>query len=321
MPNTRNTTMNRRTLIRTITVAGVASLSGCETLLYGKEGNEAVATAQSDLSEAAAVLNSIELVDNREANISLEDFDGYSPEDVTQHIESANDALAKDDSDAGEVLSVVSTVLEETAYQYDSIGGVFRSMATYRQRYINSEFENAIRAGDQFATRLSEVTEHSTAITENLVSLDDAGYEEPVEGFSVERWADEQGVLLKMAESMTPLGVGFIRHANGMRTQQNAIIAKRNGDYQTALEEAEEAESSFGTAEEKFSASLALGLSQYRSLIEQFSCLADGFLGGAETSVEALEAYNAGNENEGDNLWEQAISEIEKVNVECLGRD
>lgn len=311
--------MKRRTLLRTIAVVGSTSLAGCETVLYGKEGNEAVATANSELAEAAAILNNIELTANDEANVSPGDFEGYSPSHVTQHTDVANEALTVDDSDAGEVLSVVSTVLEETAYQYRSIDRVFESIAGYRQRYLNREFENAIHAGDRFATRLAEVTEHANTITENLVSLDDAGYKAPVEGFSVEGWANEQGVLLKMAEAMTPLGVGFVRHANGMRTQQNAIIAKRDGDYQTALQEAEEAKSSFGTAEEKFSASLDLGFSQHRTLIEQFTCLAGGFFQGAETSVGALEAYNDGNDSEGDDLWEQAISEMEQVNEDCLG--
>lgn len=313
--------MNRRRFIQSIAVAGSGSIAGCEKLLYGEEGNEVARAAQSELSEAAAVLNSIELVVDGDVDISLDDFEGYSPEDVTQHTETANEALAGNDSDAAEVLSVVSAVLEETAYQYESIDGVFRSMAKYRHRYLDSEFEDAIHVGDQFATSLSQVTEQATTITENLVSLDDAGYEEPVKGFSIEGWADEEGVLLKMVERMTPLGVGFIRHANGMRTQQNAIVAKRDGDYQTALEEAEEAESSFGTAEEKFSASLELGLSQQRGLIEQFACLAGGFLGAAETSVESLEAYNNGNESEGNDLWEQAISEIKQVNDDCLGSE
>ncbi|MEF8807227.1 hypothetical protein [Natronomonas sp.] len=310
--------MNRRTLLRTIAVAGSTSLAGCETVLYGKEGNETVATANSELAEAAAILNKIDLTANEEANVSPGDFEGYSPSDVTQHTDVANEALTDDDSDTGHVLSVVSTVLEETAYQYQSIEHVFGNIAEYRQRYLDREFENAIRAGDRFATSLAEVTEHANIITENLVSLDDAGYNAPVEGFSVERWANEQGVILRMAEAMTPLGVGFVRHANGMRVQQNAIVAKRDRDYQTALQEAEEAKNSFETAEENFSASLDLGFSQHRVLIEQFSCLAGGFFRGAETSVDALEAYNDGDDNKGDNLWEQAISEIEQVNDDCL---
>lgn len=319
--NDQNPIMNRRTLLQIVAVSGSTSLAGCEKLLFGEEGNKSIATANSELSKAVAVLNDIELVVGDEIDISSNDFGSYSSDSVTQHTEIANKALADDSSDAGEVLSVVSTVLEETAYQYESIDGVFGSIAGFRQRYLEGDFKNAIRAGDRFATRLSEVTSHANTITEILLSLDESGYEKPVEGFSVEKWASEQGVLLKMAEEMAPLGIGFVRHANGMRTQQKAIIAKRDQDYQTALEEADVAEHSFETAGQKFSASLNLGLSQYQTLIEQLACLADGFSGGAETSVEALEAYNSGNESKGDDLWEQAMTEIEQVNEDCLSSE
>jgi hypothetical protein len=313
--------MNRRTFVQTMTVAGSASLAGCETILYGEENNESADIAQTELSEAAAELNDIELVVSSEVDITSVDFEGYSPENVTQHTNAANKVLADDSSEVGIVLATVSTILEETAYQYGSIDGVFRSVSDYRQRYLDGNFEDAIYAGDRFATQLSKVTDHAKTITKNLVALDDAGYETPVDGFSVQEWANKQGVLLKTAEAMTPLGIGFIRHADGMRTQQNAIIAKRDTDYNIALEEARNAKDSFETAEARFSESLELGLDPWKSLVKDLACLASGFLVGAETSVEALEAYNNGDENEGDGLWEQAKSEINRVNQSCLGEN
>lgn len=312
--------MNRRKFIQGLALAGSASLAGCETLLYGKEGNEAAATADSELSKAALVLNDVELTANRELDISRGDFVGYSPKSVTQHTSVANEVLADDDSDVAEVLSDVSTILEETAYQYESLNGVFASVVEYKQRYTTAELESAIRIGDRFINHIAEVTEHANTISQHLGPMYEAGYKEPVDGVSLEKWGHEQGAFLEMAEPMGPLGVGFVHQANGRRTLGQATIAKQNGEYDTALEEAGNAEQSFQIADERFSASLELGLDYWAPFVKQLDCQSSGFQDVVETAIEALEAYNSGNENKGNEMWAQAGSEIERINRSCLGQ-
>jgi hypothetical protein len=313
--------MNRRKFIQAIALTGSASLAGCETFLYGKEGNEAAAIADSELSEAATMLNNIELTADHEADISREDFEGYSLESVTQHTKKANEVLADDDSDVAELLLDVSTILEETAYQYESLNDVFRSVVEYEQHYSAAELKAAIQTGDRFINRIAEVTEHANTISQHLGPMYEAGYEEPVEGFSLEKWGHEQGAFLEIAEPMGPLGVGFVHQANGRRTLGRASEAKQSGDYDTAMDEAGTAETSFQIAEERFSASLELGLDYWNPLVKQLECQSSGFQDVIETTIEALEAYRNGNESKGNELWEQAGSEIKQTNQSCLGEN
>lgn len=310
--------MNRRTFVRTMAVAGSASLAGCETFLYGKKGNEAAATAESELSKAATILNNVELTSDGKPAISSDDFEGYSSENVTQHTEIANEALADDDSDAAALLSDVSTIIEETAYQYESLDGVFDTVIDYERHYSASELEAAMRTGHRFTNRVAEVTEHANTISQHLTPMYEAGYEEPVEGFSLEKWGHEQGAFLAMAEPLGPLGVGFVHQAKGRHVIGRVSAAKQSGDYKKGIEEAEVAKRSLLTAEERFSASLELDLSYWVTFVEQLICQSNGFLNVMETVTKALEAYNKGNESEGDDMWEQAISEIEQVNQSCL---
>jgi hypothetical protein len=311
--------MNRRNFIQGIALTGSASLAGCETLLYGKEGNEAAATANSELSEAAAILNNVELTVDGEPDISRDDFKGYSLENVTQHTKAANEVLADDNSDVAELLSDVSTILEKTAYQYESLDGVFTSVVEYEQHYSAAELEVAIRTGDRFINRVAEVTEHANTISQHLGPMYEAGYEEPVEGFSLERWGYEQGTFLEIVEPMGPLGVAFVHQANGRRALRRVIEAKQSGDYGTAVEEAGTAEQSFQIAEERFSASLELNLDYWKHFVRQLECQSGGFIDVMETTIEALEAYENRNESKGNEMWEQASSEIEQMNRSCLG--
>lgn len=313
--------MNRRTFITTIAVAGSASLAGCKKSLLGTEGNEAVATAHSELSEAAAVLNSIELTIDGEVDISSNDFEGYSPGDVTQHTEIANEALSDDDSDASEVLLAVSTVLEETAYQYASIDDIFGYFATYRQQYFQHEYGHALEAGNRFGESLSEVASRSEKISGELARLDEAGYEEPVEGFSVQGWIDEQEIFANMMQAMNPLGVGLTQHASSMVLLGSIMNHQENGDYQAGIEEARMAKDGFETAKEKFRISLDRGLPQRRTTTERLACIADGHIKSVETAIEAFEAYENGNQSKGDDLWEQAGTESRQANEECASSE
>lgn len=309
--------MNRRTLINTMAVVGSVSLAGCETLLYGKEGNEAAATAQSELSEAAAVLNSVELTVDGEIAVDSEDFEGYSPEDVTQHTESANEAIAEDDSDVSEVLSVVSSVLEETAYQYESIDGLFKAHYSYEQRIYEGDYGGAIQAANSFGDRHAEISDYSSTITENLVSLKENGYNNPVAGFSVEAWSQEQSIFVDMMDVMGPLRYGFNEQARGLSSLRRASVKKNNGDYENALEQMRSARDWFEGAMESFSVSLERGITYRRALIEDFLCLSKGYLDATRTGIDALEAYRNENESEGDDLWNQMREKVQQSSGGC----
>lgn len=311
--------MNRRVFLRGLAVGVATSLAGCETLLYGKEGNVAVATANSELSEAAVILNKLELTVDGEIDISSGDFEGYSPENVTQHTKAANEALADDGSDAADVLSAISTVLEETAHQYAALDDVFGYVAGYEQLYSEGKYTNAMEASNQFAENLSEVASHSRTITDELVRLDDAGYNNPIEGFSIDQWSEEQSIFVGMIQAMNPLGIGFTRQTDGMRLLRSVSARRNHEEYQTGLGEAQEARDSFKVAHEQFGTSLDRGLKQRQTFVEQLACLSNGYVGSTETVIDALEAYNDGNDSKGDDLWEQAISEMEQVNEDCLG--
>jgi hypothetical protein len=311
--------MNRRNFIQGIALTGSVSLAGCEKILYGREGNQGAATANSELSEGVTILNKVELTVDGEPDISRDDFEGYSPENVTRHTKAANEVLAGDNSDIAKLLSDVSTILEETAYQYESLGNVFALVAEYEQKYSGAELESAIRTGDRFTNRVAGVIEHANTISQYLGPMYEAGYEEPVEGFSLEKWGHEQGAFLEILEPMGPLGVGFVHQANGRRMLGRVSAAKRSGDYDTAVTEAETAKESFKIAEERFSASLDLGLEYWRPFVNQLLCQSSGSLGVAETAIEALEAYQNGNQSKGNEMWEQAGSDIERLNHSCLG--
>lgn len=309
--------MNRRTLIQMMGVVGSASLAGCETLLYGKEGNEAATTAQSELSEAAAVLNSVQLTADGELAVAPEDFDGYSPENVTRHTESADEALNDDDSDASEVLSVVSTVLEETAYQYKAIDGLFQSHYSYEQRLYEDDYEGAIQAANNFGDRHAEVSDYGSTITENLASLKEGGYKEPVDGFSVESWSQEQSIFVDMTDVMGPLRYGFNEQARGLLSLRRASIDQNNENYEKALEKMRNSREWFGRAVESFGVSLERGITYRRALIEDFSCLSEGHLEATQMGIDALEAYSSGNKSEGDDLWTQMREKIEQSSGGC----
>lgn len=309
--------MNRRTLLRTIAVAGSASLAGCETLLYGKEGNESVATAHSELSEAAAVLNDLELTVDGELDISSDDFEGYSPSDVTQHTNAANEVVADHNSNAAEVLLVVSTILEETAYQYEAIKGLFQAHFTYEQRLIEGDYEGAGQAANNFGDRHADVSDYGSAVTENLASLKDAGYEEPVSRFSVGAWSREQSRFVEMADAMAPLRLGFNEQARGLLHLQRASINKNNKDYERASDEMNNAQNWFEGAVESFRVSLNRGITYRRALIEDFSCLSEGHFEATKIGIDALEAYDSGSESEGNNLWEQMREKVQISSGGC----
>ncbi|MFT4884386.1 MAG: hypothetical protein ACI8U4_001901 [Natronomonas sp.] len=309
--------MNRRTLLQTIAVAGSVSLAGCETLLYGNESNERVATANSELSEAAAILNDIELTIDGELDISSGDFEGFSPADVTQHTNAANEALADHNSSAAEVLLVVSTVVEETAYQYEAIKGLFQAHFTYEQRLIDGDYEGARQAANNFGDRHAEVSDHGSAVTEHLASLKDAGYEEPVDGFSVGAWSREQSIFVDMADAMAPLRLGFNEQARGLLNLQRASINKNNEAYERAFDEMNSAQDWFEGTVESFGVSLNRGITYRRALIEDFLCLSEGHFEATEIGIDALEAYVNGSESEGDNLWEQMKKKTQQSSGGC----
>lgn len=309
--------MNRRTFITKIAVVGSTTLAGCKKRLLGTEGNEAVATANTELSEAAAVLNSIELTVDGEVHISSDDFEGYSPEDVSQHTDAANEALADDDSDAGEVLLTVSTILEETAYQYAAINGVYGYFATYRERYFQHNYEHSLRAAERFHESVSEAVNRSENIRAEIIPLDEAGYEEPVDGFSVQEWIDEQKIFGRMLHAMNPFGIGLTQHASSMVLLGSVLNHRNNGNYQAGIEEAHLAKDGFETAKQQFRISLNRGLSQHRATAEQLRCIAEGHIESVETAIEALEAYKNGDESRGDDLWEQAESRSIRANENC----
>lgn len=310
--------MNRRTLLQGIATGVAASLAGCETVLFGKERNEIVVTARSELADATAILNGIELTSDGEVTVNSRDFEGYSVEDVTTHTDLANQTLAKDDSGASEVLSAVSTILEETAYQYTAIDDVFGYATGYERLYANGEYDNAVDAAHRLAESLSEVASQSRTITDELVRLDNADYGNPVEGFSVDNWADEQSIFVGMIQRLNPLGVGFTRQANGMRLLASASVRRDQEEYQTGIKELQDARSSFERANEQLSVSLNRELTHFRPFVKQLTCLSEGYINPTTTAIDALEAYDAGDRRRGDNLWEQAITEMEETNSGCL---
>ncbi|QLD87346.1 hypothetical protein HWV23_16980 [Natronomonas halophila] len=312
------TPTNRRTVLKLFAAGGTAGFAGCPNSTSGNNKEDAIAVARSELSQAVEILNNIGVVANGRLTVGLEKFEGYSPKEITAHTDVVSESLSHDEGEEGRVLSISSKILNKTAYQYESIENVFRTFSSYKQRYIEDDYANAMQTGNQFTTYLSEVTERSNIITENLASLNEAGHETPVDGFSIQRWAHEQGAILESTEPMTPLGIGFVRHANGMRTLQRAAGNKRDGQYQNAIKQASEAQDSFKIAEEKFSESLDLGIEYRRTLVGEFACLSRGFLNSTELVIESLEAYADGEESMGDDLWKQAISHINKVNDTCL---
>jgi hypothetical protein len=308
--------MNRRTLLRTAVVSGTGILAGCS--VFDNSGrNDAITTAHSELSEATAILNDVELTTDGELDVSSRDFEGYSLEDVTSRTETANEALSHDDSDVSDVLSVVSTVLEETAYQYTAIDSLFVNFAAYEQRLYDNDYQNAIRAANRLGDAHAEVTDRGDMITDYLNSLENAGYESPVDGFSVKEWSQEQSRFTDFVDTVKPLRYGFNEQARGLLRFQRVSADKDEGAYENGLEEARHARNWFEAAQESFHISLSRGITYRRALIEDYLCFSEGLSGAIETATNSLNAYNSGNKRKGDDLWQQMKEEIQKADKSC----
>jgi hypothetical protein len=310
--------MNRRALIRGIAVGGTASLAGC--FLSGDENNdrnEAVATAHKELSRAVDILNKTELTVAGKLDISSQDFNRYSTENVTSHTKIAAEALMDDDSNAGDVLQVVTTVLEETAYQYEAIDGLFEAFTDYELHLYDNNYQNAVRASGQFKNHHTEVTNHGSTITENLALLKNKGYEEPVEGFSVQAWSQEQAVFVELSEAMRSLKYGFSGQARGLLRLRRASIERNNERYDKGLEEARIARDRFEQAKESFSQSVNRDITYRRALIKDFTCLSEKYIYVTDIGINALESYTNGDISEGDDLWQKMNKKLQTANDEC----
>jgi hypothetical protein len=279
--------------------------------------SEAVETAHSELLKAVDLLNGVELTVDGELDVSSQDFNGYSPEDVTGYTETATGALADDDSDVGNVLSVVAMVLEETAYQYEAIDGLFETFAEYELQLYNNDYQNAIRASNRFVDYHTEFVEHGSTITENLALLKNKGYEEPVGGFSIQTWSQEQSRFIKLSKVMRSLKSGFGEQARGLLRLRRASIERNNGRYDNGLEEVRIARNRFEKAEESFSLSLKRGLTYRRALIKDFTCLSRSYLDATDLGITALEAYASNNNREGDEMWKNMNKQLQAANEEC----
>lgn len=333
--------MNRRSILRSAAAAGIIGIAGCnnsrnESSTKNTQTNSQTTTprqprvlngindARTELADAASRINEVVITKDGSIDVQSEDFDGFTVDSVTAHTNDANEELAAVRNSATgeakaeiELLLTTSTILSQTAKQYTDFDSTYSAIIGYETFFSSGDYKNSMRAAQELATFLAQVTTHGEQVSEALVRIKNSNKEPRVKGFALSKWGTEQSIIIEAISPKIPMSSGLLNYAKSFVHIERASNLKRQEEYEDAKKEFIAAIDALQMAGEKLQTALDDGLVYKRDKIQYYNCHVSGYSQAYQTLVKAMEEYIEGNDSKGDSIYKGAKPKLKQVHNNC----
>lgn len=289
---------------------------------------ESIATSRKQITDALTTLNSTDVVEDSELGIITPDnFEKYrntEEEAVLGSVRKAQSTLEairhrtnSEQAATGEVLLRISVYIEEKWKEYAEIVRAFTAFGVTLSKVADEDLRTALSAAQDAETLLATVSIYQSKVSSTLERIRKSNGETGMKAWRPAHEATEQEVIGEILNEMKPTFGGLREFLTGLTQSGRAVTLTENGKYSKAMDLATSARPHMDTAANYFQRALDLNVRHYTDLVTLFECQAREFYGVLVTLVDAIQAYQDGNQTEGDELLSEYRTELDRKSDKC----
>lgn len=342
--------MNRRYFLLTAGTSTLTVLTGCsgskesvsrstKTSKSEKSGTEtktrrsvkgAIETSRNQLTDALRTLNSTDVVKDSEIGITTSDnFEKYrntdeeavlGPVRETQStLKAIRDRAEGKQAATVKVLLGISVYTEKKWKEYTAIVRAFTAFGVTLSKVADDNVRSAKKTAQDAENLLANVSLYHSKVTLTLQRIRKSSGEPGMKAWRPAQETSEQEALVRILAEMKPTFGGLREFLTGVTQSGRAVTLTENGKYSKALDFATSARPHMDTAMRHFQRALDRNVRYYTDVVTLFECQAREFYGVLATLVDAIEAYQDGNQTDGDELLSEYRSKLDRISNNCKG--
>lgn len=349
--------MNRRRFIQTTGASTITIVAGCsdssgETKPNGSgNGTDSTTDPSTDkkteaetdgsvtedlersrthLDSALTALERTDVVENGELGIATSDnFEKYrNTEDrvvlgpvkeAKRILERVRERATGEQAVTGKMLLGIAVYTEQKWKEYTAIVRAFTAFGVSMSKMAEGEeqIRKSLDAAQDAVTLIGDVPDYHSKATSTLERIRSIDADPGVDAWDADRERAEQVAIAEIIPDMYPAFVGFRAYVTGAIQAGRAAALTDNGKYSKAMHFATSGRANMDSASSQFQDALDRDVPYYSEEVNLFECQTSFYYGTMATLVDAIQAYQDGTENEGDDLLAGYRDSLDRISEEC----
>lgn len=289
---------------------------------------EAIVSSRKQLTDALTTLNSTDVVNDSEIGVNTTDeFEKYRETDkeailgpvseAQRTLKAIRDRAEGEQAETVKVLLGISSYTEEKWNEYTAIVRAFTAFGVALSKVAGQDAITAEEAAHDATVLLTNVSEYQSKATSTLQRIRNDSGGPGMEAWRPEQEASEQETIGKMVHEMEPAFTGMQEFVTGVTKSGRAATQTENGKYSKAMDSATSGRAKIDTAKTHFQRALDRDVRHYTDLITMLQCQSRVFYDVLAILIDAIQAYQDGNQNKGEELRAEFRNKLDREAEEC----